>query len=352
MPNSVLIDFERMKYPHTGLFHFCLHLGKNLSKYKKENQDLFFYLPKKLNGHFGNNVHYVNQHFFHKIFFPSQSKYKIWHAAQQGTEYFPFGAKCKKVLTIHDINFMYDVNKSDQKKATYLTDLTRKINESDVIVAISNFVMQDVLKHIFISPEKRRVVYNGCNIIELENIVAPYNAPTTQFLYSIGVIAEKKNFHVLPALLKNNELQLIISGIVENEQYKNRIIEEAKKYGVESRVIFTGPVSENDKQWYYKNCTAFVFPSLSEGFGLPVIEAMYFGKPAILSSTSSLPEVGGEYAYYFNNFEPEDMEKVLKESLLHYNTTHPSTLIKKWANSFSWEKAAKEYLEIYDSLGK
>ena len=131
---------------------------------------------------------------------------------------------------------------------------------------------------------------------------------------------------------------------------KNEIICEARKFGVESRVIFTGPISENDKRWYYKNCTAFVFPSLSEGFGLPVIEAMYFGKPTILSSKSSLPEVGGEHAYYFSDFDPDGMSKVLKKSLEHYEQTKPMNLIQAWAKTFSWEKAAKEYLEIYNTL--
>ena len=345
-----MIDFERMKYPNTGLFHFCLHLGKALVANKSHNNQLSFYVPESVNGCFGNEVNYVNQQAYHKLVFPGRSKYNIWHAAQQGTEYFPFGSKCKKVLTIHDINFMHDTNKSEHKKNNYLEDLSKKISHCDFIVAISNFVMNDVLRYIPISPDKRKVIYNGCNIEEQDVIKEPIGVPTSPFLYTIGVIAEKKNFHVLPPLLRNNNLRLIISGIVENEDYKQKIIAEAKKFGVHNRLTFTGAVSENDKQWYYKNCTAFVFPSLSEGFGLPIIEAMYFGKPTILSCKSSLPEVGGEHAYYFKNFDPDEMCEVLEKSLEHYTQTRPMELIKQRAKNFSWQQAAGEYLNVYDSL--
>ena len=116
------------------------------------------------------------------------------------------------------------------------------------------------------------------------------------------------------------------------------------------RVVFTGAVSENDKQWYMQHCLAFVFPSLAEGFGLPVVEAMYFGKPLLLSSLSSLPEVGGDIAYYFNNFEPAHMQQVLADSLQHYATTKPAEAIKARAQRFSWQAAAKQYLDIYHSL--
>ena len=218
--NKVLIDFERMKYPNTGLYHFCLNLGKSLSADNKAKNQLYFYLPKSVRGCFGNNANYVTQHDYNKIFFPGLSKYKVWHAAQQGTEYFPYGKKCKKVLTVHDINFMHDPSKSIYKKNNYLENLSKKISHSDFVVFISNFVMDDLLKYIPISSGKRKVIYNGCNIVEIDSIMPPLLVPKSPFLYTIGVIAEKKNFHVLPPLLRNNDLHLIISGIIENEAYK------------------------------------------------------------------------------------------------------------------------------------
>jgi glycosyltransferase involved in cell wall biosynthesis len=166
-------------------------------------------------------------------------------------------------------------------------------------------------------------------------------------LYTIGTVTDKKNFHVLPPLLVNNDRLLLISGIIQSEAYKEKIIAEARKYKVEDRVIFTGAVTENEKSWYMQHCEAFLFPSLAEGFGLPVIEAMYHGRPVILSTHTSLPEVGGEEAYYFTDFEPSAMRQTLENSLHHYNSTSAREKIIARATSFNWDNAAKQYLEIY-----
>ena len=178
----------------------------------------------------------------------------------------------------------------------------------------------------------------------------PTNITDQPFLYTIGTIAEKKNFHVLPALLVHNNYLLIISGITQSQTYKDKIIATAKSFGVADRVVFTGAISEAEKYWYYQHCKAFVFPSLAEGFGLPVIEAMHFGKPVILSTHTSLPEVGGEHAYYFQNFEPASMQQTLLNSLAHYQQQNSQALIKVWANTFTWQEAAIQYLNIYRSL--
>ena len=92
------------------------------------------------------------------------------------------------------------------------------------------------------------------------------------------------------------------------------------------------------------------FPSIGEGFGLPVIEAMWFGKPVFLSTATCLPEIGGEAAYYFESFDPDDMQAVFEKGMQHYCQTQPQELIKQRAASFSWDKAAKEYTEIYRQL--
>jgi glycosyltransferase involved in cell wall biosynthesis len=186
--------------------------------------------------------------------------------------------------------------------------------------------------------------------VEIKEPVAPLAAPQVPFFFTIGTITEKKNFHVLPALLAGTDGILIIAGITQSEAYKQKIIQEAVKHQVEKRVIFTGPITENDKQWYLKNCEAFVFPSLTEGFGLPVVEAMFFGKPIFLSTYTSLPEIGGSVAYYFGSFAKDDMQQTIQQGLLHYHSTGASESIKARALIFSWKEAALKYLEVYRSL--
>jgi glycosyltransferase involved in cell wall biosynthesis len=124
-------------------------------------------------------------------------------------------------------------------------------------------------------------------------------------------------------------------------------MEEAQKHGCADRVTITGTISEYDKAWYYKNCEAFVFPSLAEGFGLPVIEAMHFGKPVFLSKFTSLPEIGGDAAFYFNNFEPEHMLHVLQEGLKEFDDKDLSSKAMAHAEQFDWQKTAQQYLKLY-----
>jgi glycosyltransferase involved in cell wall biosynthesis len=351
MFKRVLIDCERMRHPHTGLYHYCLQLGNSiLKKVGEETEKVAFYLPNSAEHAFGEKANYVSQHFIHKLFFPDTKSVDIWHCTYQGSKYFPFGKKVSIVLTIHDLNFLYDGNRSESRINKYLSRLQQKIDRADHIVAISFYVLEDLKKYLVLGDKPTSVIYNGCNIEDSDIIATPQLPVDQQFLFTIGTIVGKKNFHVLPALLKDNAFKLVIAGIDSSQEYKKTIIREAQKWNVLDRLIFTGPISENDKKWYLSNCTAFVFPSIAEGFGLPVIEAMYYGKPVILSRCTSLPEIGGEWAYYFDNFEPDHMCNVLKASLEHYNKTKPRERIRDRARFFSWDRAASEYLALYESL--
>ena len=177
-------------------------------------------------------------------------------------------------------------------------------------------------------------------------ITNPAYIPTKPFLFSIGQFHSRKNFHVLPALLMDNEYELIIAGM-NDFAYTEKVINEAKKLKVNDRLKLIGAISDEEKSWYYKNCLAFVFPSIGEGFGLPVLEAMYFGKPVFLSRFTSLPEVGGDVAYYFDNFDPACMKEIFENGMHHYECSHPQEKIVERAKNFSWKKAADEYLNVY-----
>jgi glycosyltransferase involved in cell wall biosynthesis len=252
------------------------------------------------------------------------------------------------VLTIHDLNFLYE-KKSAPKQQSYLKKVQRNIDRADHIVAISEFTRQDVLKHLKLNNKPISVIYNGCVVKSFPAYTNTEITASKPFLFALGTVIPKKNFHVLVPLLKGNDHDLIIAGKAD-EAYKAFIMEQASLYGVADRVKIIGPVSNEDKYLYYKHCKAFLFPSLAEGFGIPVIEAMFFGKPVFLSAKTSLPEIGGNLAYYFENFEPEYMQKVFAEGLSHYEQTQPSQAIINHATQFSWEKCAKAYWAIYQSL--
>lgn len=152
-------------------------------------------------------------------------------------------------------------------------------------------------------------------------------------------------------MLKGNDFVLIIGGLTLSAAYKKKIEDESERWGVSKRVVFTGGIGDEEKYWYMQNCTAFLFPSLSEGFGFPVIEAMHFERPVLLSTYSSLPEIGGDSAYYFKSFDMEDMQLTLYSALDDYNNNNDKRKkIKAHADSFKWEEAAKQYCNLYSGL--
>lgn len=351
---QIVIDCERMKYAHTGLYHYCFQLSKALIDIADPaRESLNFYLPGTLNGIFDPaSAGYLAHHSYHKLFPPLVGRYDLWHGTYQGTRYFPGSSKLKKVLTVHDINFMHDEKKNASKQKRYLARLQQNINRADHIVAISRFVLDDLAKYMDLGKKPATIIYNGCNIAELTGLSpAPKTKPVSPFIFTIGTVVDKKNFHVLPALLVGNDWQLVIAGIIQREDYRQEIIAEAKRLDVADRLVFTGPVSEADKHWYYHHCEAFVFPSLAEGFGLPVVEAMHYGKPVFLSDRTCLPEIGGTAAYYFTTFEPAAMRSVFEKGLADYHN-HPGKTaeIKARAAKFKWPEAAAAYLEVYRSL--
>lgn len=341
----VIVDCEKMKYPNTGLFFFCDMLSKALVKECNNSNDLGFYVPSKYVGRWGKDFYYKKKNLFDKICIFNPLKCKLWHTTFQLAHYLPVNGKI--LLTVHDLNFLYE--KSQKKQIKYMARMQKLIDRADRIVAISEFTKTDLLKHTNIGGKRIDVIYNGCNEYD-GPITEPEIKPSRDFIFSISTVLPKKNFHVLPCLLVNNNYELIIAG--NKSDYENVIMEEACRYGVENRVHIIGAVEESVKHWYMKNCRAFVFPSIAEGFGLPVIEAMAYGKPVFLSQHTCLPEIGGNYAYYFNkNFDRKAMQLEFMHGLEDYdNGGKKPEEIMNYAKSFSWERAAKEYWKIYNEM--
>ncbi|TDS11096.1 glycosyltransferase family 4 protein [Sphingobacterium paludis] len=349
---QILFDAERMKYPHTGLYHFCLNLGLALQDLAPDNASLTFFLNKQVEKPFQVGARYIPQHSHQKFLKPRFSQFDVWHSTFQLTAYLPADRRVKVLSTIHDLNFLKE-GKSEQKVARYLKKIQALIDRSDVVVAISNYVKSDIEHYCSLDGKTVHVIYNGNNINEQLLLDTEKNAPLVpeDYIYSIGTINKKKNFHVLLYLLVGNNLKLVISGIVHEPEYLQKIQTLAASLGVNDRVIITGPVSEADKYNYLANCSVFAFPSITEGFGLPVIEAMSFGKKVLLSKFTSLPEVGGEEAFYLESMDEEYLSDYGRNNLIKLIQT-PTRVdeIKAWASQFSWEKAAAKYWRLYATL--
>jgi len=309
-----------------------------------------FYVHRRATYTFMGKVALVYLSKLHKLIFPGGPNYQLVHFTDQYCRLKPQRVNGKRILTIHDINPIHEKRKSDKKVEKHINKLRGYIAVCDKIVTISHFVANDILTYFPEAKEKLSVIYNGADKLSVPDNHTPLYKPKRSFLFTIGFIAPKKNFHVLPALLVGNDYELVISGV--ETPYKEKIMEEARKHGCADRVNITGTISEDDKAWYYKNCKAFVFPSLAEGFGLPVIEAMHFGKPVFLSTHTSLPEIGGDAAFYFKTFEPEHMRQVLIEGLQEFHDKNLARRSIERAEQFDWQNTAEQYLNLYaDCIG-
>jgi glycosyltransferase involved in cell wall biosynthesis len=344
---KIILDCERMRHRYTGLYSFCKQLSHGLLKLKQPDEQLNFYVPEKEIGFAGKASGYLKQQWWHKICLPDTNKYDVWHCAYQTSNYYPPRSKAKVVLTIHDLNFLHE-NKPLHKQKKYLNNVQQKVKRTDSIVANSNFVRKEIEENLNLYNKPVTTIYSGSiTLLDIADKKPSFITDDKPFFFSVGTIARKKNFHVLPALLLENDYKLIIAGITQNKEYKTQIINEAKKLGVNNRLILPGPVSEDEKYWLIKNCKVFCFPSIAEGYGLPVIEAMHFGMPCLLSTYTSLPEIGGPHAFYMQSFDPKYMGSLATEVLQQIALQDKTNDIIQWSSQFSWQKTAEQYMDVY-----
>ena len=347
---NVLVDVHRLGgNTYNGLYHFCYQLGLQLVQQAPASLSLSYYMPQRSFGILGNAITYAAQKSVHKYYHANTKKYDVWHAATTLSWYKPYNSSTKYIFTIHDLNFMHEVEYSENSKRKYLQLIQLRVNRAQHLTYISHFAHTQAQQYLQLGNIPYSIIYNGCNILLPQYAITPRQLPATPFLFALGQMHSRKNFAVLPALLQHNQLQLILAGDC-NTAYAQQIIAAAKQLGVANRVHLVGVITESEKIWYYQHCQAFVFPSIGEGFGLPVLEAMQFGKPVFLSMHTSLPEVGGSAAYYFNSFEPEAMQHAYQKGMQHYNITQPHETIKAQAAKFSYVTAAHQYLQLYQNV--
>lgn len=344
---NIVIDLEKMRYKHTGLYTFCDSLKDNLIQYGSSFFDFTFFVCKTIV--LPENLKTINRSFFKKIVLMPRFKYKIWHTTFQNTKFFPLNF-VKIVYTIHDLNFLHE-DVPVKKKNKKIKKIQKRIDKAAYVTVISKYVLKELKENLRIDSEKKiKVIYNGVDVKLFPEFHSPKYFPKAKFIFTIGTIMQKKNFHVISSLLIDNDMELIIAGKTISESYRRKIIDVAKDLGVESRVKLLGAITDEEKYWYMKKCIAFVFPSIAEGFGIPPIEAMQLGKPVFLSKYTSLPEIGGDKAFYFDDFDENHMKSVFNTGMRDYELKKMDNEIIQWGTSFSWKKSTEEYLAVYKEV--
>ena len=304
----------------------------------------------------------------------------------------------KFVVTIHDLI----LTKFPTIRATTLSPLFYKIKDriyriviwlavkrARAVIAVSQFTKDDIVRQFKIKPDKVVVTYEGVSSLlnksrpfqpgikpRRKNLFNTYLSPQratgysgkvrdshdketllgynigSPFLLYVGNAYPHKNLEGLVKVFsvihkKRSGLSLILVG--EQDYFYKRVRELTKKYWSEdSPVIFPGFVPDENLAFLYNHALAYVFPSFYEGFGLPPLEAMAGGCPVVSSNKSSLPEILGQAAIYFNPEDKEEMMKQIEKVIEDENLRQE--LIKRGyeqIKKYSWEKCAKETLEVY-----
>ncbi len=354
MPN-IFLESHNIKNQHFGFGQFNYHLIKGL--YNANIDDFKITLHAKdidaLKAEFTTYFNYKKYFSLRRYnAFKIRKKYDLWHSLNQNIKIEPY-YNIPYLLTVHDVNFIDEV--SNDLNHDINLRFQNKLNRSHAITYISEYAKQSTHEYFKVPNVPEYVIYNGNPIIDIQvpkNYTPKLNS-ARPYLFSIGEFTKRKNFHALVEMLEHiPDYNLILSGN-NNTTYASTILQDTiKNFKLEDRVIITGKISELDKQYYLQNCEGFVFPSLREGFGIPPIEAMRFGKPVFLSNNTSLPEIGGTHAFYWNHFEPNYMASILKEGLSIFNQ-NKAMLSQNYINhakSFNWNDAAKQYTEVYKSI--
>lgn len=352
MKKRVLIDLRFLRNLYYGFGQLCYNYGKYLEANPIEDLDITVLVPEQYVGKFGPHVKYLKLNPLYKLFPFLMPRFDVWHSVTQSPRYFSIEEGCSRVMTIHDLNFMYDPI-SDEKKQRKLKRLQDFIDMSDRITVISNFTKEEVARDLDLSKKNVVVNYVGLRDITKDPEEKPdFVDDGRQFFFTIGQVVLKKNFHVLVEMMAlMPEYDLYISG-QEVGDYGDQIRAMIEDKGLKN-VFLTGPISNENKVWLYRNCYAFVFPSKFEGFGIPVIDGMRFEKPVFSSQLTSLKEIGDRYAYFWNNFEPEHMCDVVKNNIDEfYANPELMKAAKEYADSYTIERHFENYLDIYRSLPK
>lgn len=276
------------------------------------------------------------------------------------THYSPRFTTIPTIVSVMDLSFIHFPETFRKSDLYQLTRWTRySVDNARKVITISQSSKNDIIKTYKIDAKDVKVVHLGLKELSMETTAKDLKefGVTGRFILFVGTLQPRKNiirlikaFSLLPQDLKDTH-QLVIIGR-KGWLYED-ILKTPVTLGVEDKVLFLESVTDLDLPLFYKKAELFVLPSLYEGFGLPILEAMRFGCPVITSDVSSLPEAGGDAALYFNPEDVEDISSTMKKVLT--DRTVRDKMIEQGHThykKFTWEKAAKEVLETIEEAGE
>lgn len=276
------------------------------------------------------------------------------------THYAPRFSPVPTIVSVMDLSFLHFPDTFKKDDLYQLTNWTEySVKNAKRIITISKSSKNDIIKHYKVPENRVDVVHLGLkdiNMSESSKSLAEFGI-NEKFVLFVGTLQPRKNiislikaFALLPQDLKDSH-QLVIVG--KKGWLYDEILKAPGMFGIDDKTLFLDYVRDNDLPSFYRNAQVYVLPSLYEGFGLPILEAMRYGCPVITSNVSSMPEAGGEAAEYFDPNDIEDiettLEKVLTDESLRKKMVEKGKVHYK---KFTWEKAAREVLASVEKAAR
>lgn len=363
------IDIRILSFHHNkaGIYQYVYNLVSNLLSVDAQNEYILLSTIRGFRGDEKISSHFVRRFsgrlstlFLEKLSVPVEvliGKINIFHGP---CFFIPRSLSSKSIVTIHDLlpfrhpEFLPVKWNNAVKKSTYAS-----VKKADSIIAVSDYTKNEIMDLFKIPGERIRVIHNGISPIfkqvkdqsKINDVKAKYgvNGP---YLLFVGNIEPKKNIEKLIrafVMLRNEtdyKYSLLIAG--GKAWHYPKVRDLVRELQISNEIIFTDVVEDDELPHLYSGAELFVFPSLHEGFGIPVIEAMSCGTPVVTSNATSIPEIAGDAALLIDPSSEseiaEAMHKILSSSIIR------GQLIKKGierAKKFSWEKTSLETLKLY-----
>ncbi|MDE0917447.1 MAG: glycosyltransferase family 1 protein [Flavobacteriales bacterium] len=368
-------DAKRAFLNTTGLGNYSRDAIRVLSHFFPENK-YFLFTPKE---HQGNNVSFLNARAntftrtpksFMSVVFKSywRSKRVVKDLVADKIDLFhglshelPLGIEktdIKTVVSIHDLIFIrypHLFRAIDRK--IYYKKFKSACDRSDKIIAVSNQTKQDIIEFFGIPEEKIVVVYQGCNDVFHHEVSAQikrdvqkkYNLPE-DYILSVGSIEERKNLlTILKTLLELPHQKLVVIG--DGKDYKMTCDRFIDTHNLSDRVLFLNGIDSQEMAAVYQNAQMLIYPSIFEGFGIPILEALFSKTPVISSKEGCFVEAGGSYTKYIDPLSVHEMKEAVLD--IQHSTDLQNTMISKgfeYAQNFTDRKIATNLFQVYNSL--
>jgi glycosyltransferase involved in cell wall biosynthesis len=368
-------DAKRLFLNNTGLGNYSRDLVRGILEQAKEN-DYFLYTT---GGEIDLKTKFLKDHPNAEIVYPSGLYKKMksyWRSVKLERELIKNGvevyhglsheiprknklSKIKYVVTIHDLIFLRfpeNYNRIDRK--IYKKKVEYACKTADKIIAISEQTKRDLMEFLNVPENKIEVIYQSCatsfhHISDYryrDLIKNKYNLPENYILY-VGTIEKRKNLATLIEAIGKSNTKLPLVAVGKQTDYTKEVMAMVDKYNLGNQVALLQNVSFLDLPSIYQSANLFVYPSFFEGFGIPVLEALYSKTPVIAAIGSCLEEAGGPNSIYIDPKNSDEqasaIDRVIENPELQLEMKEKGF---EYAQNFTSENQAKEVLEIYEGL--